>query len=67
MVIISIGTIFSGKGEVEDWRDWDEVNRIRMALITLSKGRLGRRRLNDLARLAEGLVERSAEYKANRR
>ena len=52
---------------MEDWREWDEVNRIRIALITLSKGHLGRRRLNDLARLAEGLVERSAEYKASRR
>ena len=51
----------------ESWRDSEEVRRIVKAVETLAKGRLGRRRLNDLARLAEGLVERSAEYKANRR
>ena len=52
---------------MEAWRDWDEVERIRIALITLSKGRLGRRRVNDLARLAEGLVEMSATYKQSGR
>ncbi len=49
-----------------DWRELPEVDRIRQAVITLANGRLGHRRLNDAARLLEGLVKMSSTYKANR-
>ncbi len=49
-----------------DWRESQEIERIRAAVITLAEGKLGRRRLNDAARLLEGLVQMSSIYKANR-
>ena len=50
----------------DDWRELPEVERIRNAVITLAEGKLSRRRLNDAARLLEGLVQMSSAYKANR-
>ena len=45
----------------------EEMERIRAAITTLSEGRYAQRRLNDAARILEGLVKMSASYKNKRR